>query len=135
MTFKIDSTKVVAEDFGSEIVILNMENGKYYSAHGNASALWRDVTSGYPIPKILESIQGQIDTKLIDAFIKELVDEGLVIPTDSPTNSSKTSEFIEALKSSTEFSPLQSFDDMSELILSDPIHDVAEDIGWPVKKN
>ena len=30
---------------------------------------------------------------------------------------------------------LEIYDDMAELILSDPIHEVDEDVGWPRKRD
>ena len=134
-SYKIANPHVVAEDFGSEVVILNLENGKYYSANGCAASLWRDVSQGKPPHEIIENILDKTMQASVTQFISKLIDEGLVLPTTENSQHITASEFIATLETNPTAPSLEVFDDMSELILSDPIHDVDEDVGWPIRKD
>src|ERR1035438_9324549 len=45
--FELASPRCVAEDFGGEIVAINLDNGRYYSLRGFAFAVWHDLLAGH----------------------------------------------------------------------------------------
>ena len=134
-SYKTAGPHIVAEDFGSEVVILNLENGKYYSANQNAASLWRDVSSGYVPDDIIDIVNDASIKTATNEFISKLISEGLIAPNASKASRDESPlEFIAALEKNPVLPKLEVFDDMAELILSDPVHDVSEDIGWPIRK-
>ncbi|NTW51922.1 MAG: PqqD family protein [Chlorobiaceae bacterium] len=136
--FEISSPDVVAEDFGSEIVVLNLSNGKYFSLRGVAADIWRDLASGLPPQILLDHLRSlqNIHADFVQSFVLDLIREELIRPSKASPDSISpdAAQSVVALSKGAEAPILEIFDDMAELILSDPIHDVDEDIGWPVKR-
>lgn len=135
--FEVATPEVVAEDFGAEIVVLNLADGRYFSLRGVAAALWRDAQAGYA-PGALSAAAGSVDPALgdaVDAFFTELLKAGLIrecgtVADQRGGGAASVGELLRERQAPV----FEAFDDMAELILSDPIHDVEEDIGWPVRR-
>ena len=131
----IATPSCVADDFVGEIVALNLDTGFYFSLRGLAGAVWRDLASGHPRERILEAL-AVIDNETAakaSTFIDQLIDRGLM---RASTGSDVTHELESgalAASGSTEI-VLESFDDMKDLVIADPIHEVEEDAGWPVRR-
>ena len=125
----------VADDFGGEIVAINLESGRYFSLRGLSYALWKDLLAGVS-PKTIVSELAATDAGLADAsakFIANLVQHGLIRPSAaSPTTQEPTS--ISLARQGAEPPAVEVFDDMVDLFEADPIHDVDEDAGWPVRR-
>jgi len=138
--YEVSTPDVVAEDFGGEVVVLNLANGRYFSLLGVSADIWRDLARGHK-PRDLIDYAAAARASLgeaVAALISGLISEGLVRPlTDSEGRASpmEAASAAAALLACEEVPPMESFDDMAELILADPIHDVDEDIGWPVKRD
>ncbi|MCW5715885.1 MAG: PqqD family protein [Bauldia sp.] len=125
---------IVAEDFGGEIVVLNLANGRYFSLPGISAGLWRDLAEGCTPASLMElaAAAGPAAlTEAVESIVAGLVAEGLLRPRTVPV----ANPAPKVVFAGTEALPvLESYDDMADLILADPIHDVDENIGWPVKK-
>ncbi len=135
--YEVSTPEVVAEDFGSEIVILNLNNGKYFSLTGLASNLWRDLAAGHSPQRVIDQLSqtyGQ-QAAAIQQFVETLIGEQLIRSRSSANEILDPAHATVVITMSPEavFPPLEMYDDMAELILSDPIHDVDEEMGWPVK--
>lgn len=137
--YQISNPDVVAEDFGSEIVVLNLLNGKYFSMIGVAASLWRDITGGHPPQALIDQLPStqNLMSDAVRAFAMALISEQLIRPAENtlappPVSAASSLTGIEKI---TKLPKLQAYEDMAELILADPIHDVEEDIGWPVKRS
>jgi len=135
--YEVSSPEVVAEDFGGEIVVLNLNNGKYFSLAGPAANLWRDLEAGHIPQNLFDHIhQGSSEQAAgMKLYVEALVREQLIRPrtTNATTLEAASATVLLALSPDAVFAPLEMYDDMAELILSDPIHDVDEEMGWPVK--
>jgi hypothetical protein len=136
LQYEISSPDVVAEDFGTEIVVLNLVNGKYFSFTEFAAALWNDLSTGFrPVDLLARLPSQEALQERTTQFIQDLVREGLLRPaSDQPVSVPPDTNPRVASCASLDPPRLVAFDDMAELILADPIHDVEEDIGWPVKR-
>lgn len=123
---------VIYQTVDSETVIINLENGRYYSLDATASAVWEDLMRQYAPETIRASFVrgGDMAKEALDGFIKELVDEQLIEP-DTTNVPNRT---IVAAKSFEFETPrLEKFTDMERLLPLDPIHQVGE-LGWPFQK-
>lgn len=124
---------VVAEDFGGEMVVLNLANGKYFSLPGIAASLWRDLADGCPVATLVARAEaaGATVAEGVERLATTLVAEGLLRMRATPVTVSPGTSFDGITASPT----MESYDDMADLILADPVHDVEEATGWPVKRD
>jgi hypothetical protein len=132
----IAAPSCVADEFGDEIVALNLDTGFYFSLRGLAGAIWRDLSAGHPredIVAALGAIEPQLAPKTV-AFVDDLVERGLMraVADQQPAGTELTSRTLAA--AGTTDLVLESFDDMRDLVIADPIHEVEEDAGWPARK-
>ena len=136
---ELAAPEVVAEEFSQEIVVLNLSSGKYFGLEGLAADLWRDLANGFA-PASLIALAPAADTKFSDgvtAFVAAVIAEKLLRPRsgaqggEGPHGDPVSAA---ALRAGGQAPALTGFDDMADLILADPIHDVEEEVGWPVIK-
>lgn len=131
--YTINAPDVVAEDLNGEVVILNLANGLYFSLRGIAAAIWSSLLAGHTAQSILAGIAAS-RPELSDessAFIERLVALDLVRPRDDadavparPIDEPWTGEGP----------AIEVYDDLAELMVADPIHDVDEQAGWPTPR-
>ena len=131
--YKINAPDIVAEDFGGQVVILNLGNGHYFSLQGIASSIWTLLLAGCTPDDILASIEERRAEMVGQSsrFIARLVELNLIVP-----------QGIEAVLPSGPIAEawsgdvpqIEVFDDLAELIFADPIHDVDEQAGWPTPR-
>ena len=133
--------QVLREVIAGEVVIINMISGSYYSLTDVGTFVWEMLEQGFSQEAIVNTLLLQYDAELdtietaLMVLIESLVTENLLtsvmISEDrSLSNTELMTELnIEVKKS---FIPpiLGKYDDMQELLLVDPIHDVDES-GWP----
>lgn len=120
MILTINRTDFDIEDFDEEIVLVHLESGVYYTLKEGGPALLRLFGEGLALEQVPASAQ---------AFVEQLRQEAILVETaGAPTSAAPTDE-----QWPTELPVLEKFDDVSDLIKLDPIHDVS-DLGWPHKK-
>ncbi|WP_159082452.1 PqqD family protein [Paragemmobacter aquarius] len=121
------SRDIISEDFDGDAVVLNLASGQYFGMNGAASAVWSLLMAGVGSAQIAA---GMRDAAGLAPFLERLVALGLIAP------SAETAENMGAgdaarLAALAEAPVVDVFDDLSDLILADPIHDVDADMGWP----
>jgi hypothetical protein len=134
--FEPDSPNVIAEDFGGEIVAIHLESGRYYSLRGLAQAVWTDLGAGHASGAIEQSVAA-VNAELgaaTSAFIVRLQAEGLIRARTVVAEVTSPPASLAAAKAGAAKPELESFDDMADLIKADPIHEVDEAFGWPVRR-
>ena len=140
---RINIPKVVHETIDGETVILNLDNGNYYSLVGTGAHIWDYVEKGATVNDIIEILScyyeaGKEDIEgEVNKFLSELMQEDLTTPDGVDTSHIfKTSDDqIETAPKGQKstFTPpaLNKYTDMQDLLLLDPIHEVDEQSGWP----
>ena len=140
--FRVNEPDVVYETFDDEIVVVNLDTGNYYSLSGSGPAIWADLAGGFGIDEIATRIQGRYtggtDAILtaIAAFADRLVSEKLLIGADDRVAGAQ-GLLVEPAANRAPFEPplIENYEDMQDLLMLDPIHEV-DSAGWPVvKKN
>jgi hypothetical protein len=139
--FRINSPKIVHETIDEEVIILNLNNGNYYSLDKVGACVWSFVESGATVSETVEAIARRYDGTCVDMesavnqLMAELQQENLIVPDEA-----KEPGCIKGLevRSGTEGlvfeAPiLHKYTDMQDLLLLDPIHEVDE-TGWPTVK-
>jgi hypothetical protein len=124
MTYSIDTNKVVSEIFNDEAVIVNLASGAYYSFKGSAITIWQLLGAGYSDEEIIGQFK---DAESINKFIAFLAQENLISTADTVVKETLTFDQQFTLPE------YKKYDDMKDLLLLDPIHEVDQ-TGWPHKK-
>jgi hypothetical protein len=134
--FEIASPDCVAENFDGEIVAINLNTGRYFSLQGLGGAVWRDLIAGHAIEDVrrsLTDVDGNLGESL-DRFVQALIESALLRPTGHNGASPPAMESTITLRTGVTMLAVEAYDDMKELLLTDPIHEVDEGIGWPVRR-
>ena len=130
----VNSPAVVAEAFEEEVVVIHLERGTYYSLAGSAPRLWPLIGCGLDAAAIAARVAAATpgDAESVESavlgFLRELEVEELLRPgagSGAPPELSPAATF--------EPPTMEKFTDMQELIALDPVHDVSDAEGWPVK--
>jgi hypothetical protein len=142
--FRINTPQVVHDTIDGETILLNLDRGTYYSLNDSGAALWSAIekcSTGEGLVTFAESYfegfeAGQIS--IIKHFLGELRREGLIVPMEDASAAETTSGKIVTNGRDTSrirFAPpvIHKYNDMQDLLLLDPIHDVGE-MGWPAMK-
>jgi Coenzyme PQQ synthesis protein D (PqqD) len=134
--YVVASPDIVSEEFEGEFVVLDLGSGTYYSMDTAASALWRAIVSGVSVDSLaaaLEEAPG-VNAQFIHEFAEKLVAYGCLTKSDAPGSAPADPATVAVLKVSARPPVVEVFDDLADLIKADPIHDVEETAGWPVRK-
>ncbi len=139
--FRANAPAVASEIIDGEAVIMNLKSGVYFSTRAAGSLLWGWIEQGVPEGTMVQSLLATYDGSpevvqgAVAGFISELMEHDLIrqLP---PTAPSRSLEPDPPTRSGAAFvAPvLDVYDDMQDLLLLDPIHDVDEDAGWPSPK-
>jgi hypothetical protein len=138
---RINGTQIVHEIIGGEAVIVNLENGNYYSADGVGAEIWRQIGTGSSRAQIVDAIVAsyEVDRATANAevgdFLEQLRGEGIIELSDEvdghePRGGPETRE----PKLRYESPCLETYSDMQQMIALDPIHEV-DATGWPKRES
>ena len=127
--YAVASKDIVFESFDGEAVVLDLSNGKYFGFSDSGSAVWQALSRGVGI----QALTGSIDAAALEAFVARLVEFGLLAPSDAAPQP-LPSDFPAALAAAKEPLNVSIHDDLADLIIVDPIHEVEEPLGWPAVK-
>ncbi len=136
MTYKTNDAKAISELLDGETIIINLENGNYYSMNETGSTLWQLLQDGAGIDGLTAAlvagyeVSDDVAAKDLRAFLDVLqADELIVAETAETTPQAAPAQATE--RKPFEAPAIQKYEDMQEMLLADPIHDVDEQ-GWPV---
>lgn len=132
----VNADKVLSEILDGEAVIIDLASGRYHAAAGVAATVWGGLICGHALDRIMGDVR-RLHTGVpadaetaVQAFIDSVVAAGLAQPA---ANAGSTSDSrVPAGPEPTPWSEpvLESHDDLADLLLLDPVHDVTE-LGWP----
>ena len=125
----IKSEHVIAETINNETIILNVNNGIYYSLEDTASLIWIELEKGTS-SVLLNSlfVETPNGREMIDIFLEELYSENLIVEyTGKMPGQQGTS--LQAFKK-----PIwEKYTDMKEFLELDPVHEVYHHSNKPNK--
>lgn len=134
--YRIHEPNVVAENFGDEIVAVNLDTGVYYSMRGSAATIWKLLADGHAVDRIaaaLAAVHDDTATTIpgdVTAFLATLAEAQLVVATEAPLVAPALS--LPASERRPYTPPtIDMHSDMQDILLLDPVHDVDE-AGWPL---
>lgn len=137
-SYTFASQNIAAERFEGEYVILDLASGRYIALSAHAGAIWDALMAGMSPDAIGDAIEADESRReALNAFVSQLAELALIAPMDEPAPSTSLNGQLDEI--SRVEGPLELtidvFDDLSELLLADPVHDVDEDAGWPRNKS
>lgn len=137
--YSINRDKVIFEKFDYEIILINLENGNYFSIRQVAQIIWELIEKGLDRSSVISTIAKIYNTTFdkieddLTVYFEELLKESLIDLTESTNkifDSNVKDETIEKQNKPYSKPVLEIYSDMQDLILLDPIHEV-DDTGWP----
>ena len=141
--FECNAPGVIFERFEDETVVINLDSGNYYTLDAMAAAVWERLNESVPLGALVGELQRDYtgDPAEIERAIREfvglLLSEQLVRPVVAPpadqgNRADAGNGAASAVKSKGEFHAPQlgKYNDMAEMLLLDPVHDV-DGAGWP----
>jgi Coenzyme PQQ synthesis protein D (PqqD) len=138
----INTPRVTHETIDGEAIVVDFESGTYFSLRDVASWVWSSLGGGATVGELSEAVRRRFDGDeeeigaAVQRFVEELEAEHLVArgarTADTPP-SDPTGEAGPQTRSPFVSPKLEKFTDMQELLLMDPIHEVAE-TGWPERE-
>jgi hypothetical protein len=138
VAYIINDKKAVSETLNGETIIINLENGNYYSLNETGSVVWGGIKSSHSLEHIIEYFTEYYiaDKSEIEASVKKLIEflvgENLIQETKTIT-SVAIAKGADGEKRPFIVPEAKRYEDLQEILLADPIHDV-DDLGWPILK-
>ena len=137
--YAIRNKQVINETLDNETIIINLETGVYYSLNPVATLIWKGLAFGIPINTISAQLANchpeATDVEAnVQKFTTFLEFEQLIAASEA--GSMDMDKFSNEVESDTNpYLPpaIEKYEDMQEMLLADPIHEVEED-GWPKLK-
>jgi hypothetical protein len=133
----VSKPKVISEAFEDEVVAINLETGTYFGMGGTAKEVWTLIEGEITVDAIASAVAERYKRPHIEIaaalqpFTDSLLAHGLVAVKTAEASVPATQLAGEA--GIWETPKLTVYDDMKDLLLLDPIHDVDE-TGWPARK-
>jgi len=119
------SQSIIHDVIDSEAVVMNLEAGVYFSFNVAATKIWERILSHYLSELELFEYAGPQNKEFIDF----LFDQKLI--RRESASGSRAHEKVESL-GELEIAEWQTFSDLQDLLLLDPVHDIAlNEQGWP----
>jgi hypothetical protein len=136
--FRINEPQVIHQLFDDELVAVHLATGTYHSLPGTAGEILLMLgPNGAYLPEIAAELENRYDAPIeviqsdLEKFILELQEHFIVVPaTRPPSHRQAPAASSEAPRAVYSAPRLQSFTDLQELVMLDPVHDVGP-AGWP----
>jgi len=143
--YKINAPHIVHEIFDDhEAAIINLTSGNYYSLDPVGAFVWSHIDSGAAVGEIVQEVLAHYEgeaaevSRALAKFIEALQAEELITIASDHAGEAKGPAITgggNGNDAKTAFTAplLERYNDMQELLLLDPIHEVDE-TGWPNRK-
>jgi hypothetical protein len=138
--FRINTPRIVHETIDGETIIIDFDNGSYFSLEGSGAAVWdllvQNVSVEDTIATLIQRFPGNAAAikPAVEQFLSELQREELIVPVED-ARSKPAAASNETVSGAVFTTPtINKFTDMQDLLLLDPIHEVNEQ-GWPMRKD
>lgn len=136
--FRVNSPNVVDEVFDDEVVVVNLESGRYFCLQRTAARLWTLLAAGASTDEAVAAFAAQFTTpaaeiaEAVSALVGTLLENQLVVA-DPSRSFLAPATVVPSSAEPFDLPALQIFTDMQDLLLLDPIHEV-DAAGWPAAK-
>lgn len=136
--YRVNKPSIVNEIIDGEVVMINLDTGSYYSADKTGAVIWAHLANGATLRELVDVMiqryegAAQEIEKAVSEFLERLRGEKLIAVDAAGGNTVARVADTQPGKVPFNKPVLERYDDMQDLLLADPIHDVNE-TGWPPK--
>lgn len=127
LTYHPTHPDIVFQAFDDEFVVLDLRSGSYFGLNRLASAAWSALVSGSSPAQL---VNAGMTAQRVQNFIDQLIQFELLVAQPGEGVAVQP-ELAQTLSSVDEDPLVERFDELSDLIQADPIHEVSEELGWP----
>ena len=130
---------VAHEGFEGEVILIHFPTGKYFRLDDPGKVGWSAIERGATHEDVATAFRHAFDVGEHDAaasartFLGSLTEFGLVVEGDVPPDAVPPAAEPSATRRAFAEPRVETFSDLQDLFLVDPIHDVDE-AGWPHAK-
>ena len=134
--FAANHPAVVDEMIDGEVVVIDLATGSYFSLVDSAAVIWTVLAARPTVDDVAAYLGRAYDAEPSEcvaasgAFLDALVHEGLVVQVIDGADAGLAPE-PPAAKGPLPEPRFEKFDDMQQLILLDPVHEIDDAVGWP----
>jgi hypothetical protein len=131
------SSWAVHERLDDEVMVINLESGKYFALDGTASDCWARIAGGALASELVDLLVSsyEVDTQRattdVEAFLSQLSEGGVVEMAPAVIEPGSPSGEPASGRRQYRAPTIEAFDDLEDLLLLDPVHEVDEQ-GWPI---
>jgi hypothetical protein len=134
-TWVVDAPSAVSEVIDGELVVMNLATGNYFSGAGVGATLWSCFERALPEEAALAEVLAtyEVDRDRLQADFAEFTHtlQGHGLLRRGPAKQAGT-PMASSVRQPYDAPTLTLYTDMKDLLMLDPIHDVAEE-GWPTR--
>lgn len=133
--FRINTPAIAHQTIAGEMILINLENGSYYSLRGSGVAILTLVDRGLGPAAIVSALQARhpADAVRIESavtlFLESLLDEGLVVGRDAAGAGDSPIGDDAGTGEPFDDPQWEKYTDLQDLLFLDPVHEVT-DAGW-----
>lgn len=134
--FRLNTPLVALQEIEGEAILINFDTGCYFSANETGSVLLEMAESGASTIALVRGLAERCGIApseveaAVSSFLGTAEAEGLVVPCElngsTPRSENGTGPLAYVAPH------LEKFDDLQDLLMLDPIHDVDQ-VGWPMQ--
>lgn len=132
----VNAPLVVSETMDGEAIVMHHGSGRYFDMIGSAALIWSAIEQGASYGQIAQALAQAYDLEpaaaqaSVEAFVQVLESHDLLRVADTPAPASLDLPAVAG-----PYAPplLGVHDDLADMLLLDPIHDV-DDVGWPAPR-
>lgn len=130
----LNTNKVYASVADGQYVILNFVSGAYYSLNTPSTAVLQDILEGAPESEVEAALARIWPAEDVHGALQAFLDRlyGLEVLCPEEASAAAAAVHCAALPAGGELDlRVDEYNDVADLLLMDPIHEVSEDAGWP----
>lgn len=128
-----DTSRFAHEFMDGETVVINTETGRLYLFTGLGPWLWQRMARGGTLETVTSEVVARYGNEAADTtqrFLKTLAEAGLL--RHAPLTKAVADEDLTVPQPDTFQAPnIELYDDITNIIAMDPIHEVDTKRGWP----
>lgn len=126
--YQLNDAEVAAKVMDGEAIIINLENGMYYSIDGAGAEIWSLIANGHAIEEVASVISRRFSVEKaevesdIGRLVEQLLEEGLVQPADTETTGAMPASSENGARAPVPYTApeLNAYRDMADLLALDP---------------
>lgn len=133
--YEVDARKFAIDQLDGETMLMDLERGRLVLLEEGSSAVWPLISRGASVSSLREHIlgsHGSLAAEAFSALVDRLIHLGALVPAQASSATEPLT--LGEVPANLDNFPISEYDDISNIITMDPIHDVDPERGWPFDK-